>query len=157
MLNVLCNRCQISNIQLSNQRFVNRGCTRLFRVITQRVVVINCNYYLCNDPEECRSLTFQDRSLKSRIDTVQRDVIAVYFEVNLHERNIASLHDESSKNVCLHRLLSSFVCRKDCSEVIKCLSEQFMRYVVWIAVYVCRIILGVGITLWKETVHVNTN
>jgi len=58
-----------------------------------------------------------------------------FFNFYLRESNSASLHDESSKDACLHRLLSSFVCRKDASEDIQCFSEQFMRYVVLIAVY----------------------
>ena len=61
-------------------------------------------------------------------------MIPLYFEVILRERNIASLHVESSKDVCLRRRLSSFVCRKDAYEDVQCLSEQFMRYIVFIAV-----------------------
>jgi len=78
---------------------------------------------------------FRDGSLKSRIKAVLCDVIPLYFEVIFRERNIASLHDESTKDVCLHRRLSSSVCRKDASEDIQCLSEQFTRYIVLIAVY----------------------
>jgi hypothetical protein len=98
-------------------------------------VVRNYSYYFRNNPEEGSSHPFRDGSLKSRLGAVLCDVIPLYFEVIIRERNIASLKDESSKDVCLHRRLSSFVCREDASEDIQCLSEQFMRYVVFIAVY----------------------
>ena len=62
-------------------------------------------------------------------------MIPLSFEVIFRERNIASLHDKSSKNVFLHRRISSFVFRKDVPEYIQCLSEQFTRYVVLIAFY----------------------